>query len=914
MIIDEDEYKDYLAHYGILRKSGRYPWGSGGEEIHYTEFLSTVDSLKKQGLSETAIAAGLGMNTSELRARKSIAKNEQKQARIDQAWGLKDKGVSTSEIGRIMGIPESTVRTLLVPGEKDKLDRLQSVTNMLKKEVDQKKYLDVGDNTWLHHGVSETTWRNAVALAREEGYTKHYVRVLQLGTGKETTVKVLAGPGVKTSEVRKNQDLIRQVQNFSDDGGRSFFGLLPPLKIDPKRVDVVYKEQGGDKLDGVIYVRQGVKDVSLGDARYAQVRIAIGDGHYMKGMAMYKEDLPKGVDLQFNTNKSDTGNKLDALKPVKRTGEGDVDDANPFGSIVRQIVARESDGQQYLTGYGKNMTDGTDKVISAMNIVHEEGNWSNWSDTLSKQVLSKQSTKLAKTQLDMTYESKEVEFKEIAKLTNPAVRKLLLEKLADDVDSSAVHLKAAALKGQGTHVILPIGSMPPSQVYAPNYLDGTKVVLIRFPHGGTFEIPELTVNNKQPEAKRLLKDARDAIGIHHSVAERLSGADFDGDTVLVIPNDGPVSKRIDTTRALEDLQGFDPRSSYRRYEGMKVMTAREKGLEMGLVSNLITDMTLRGASRSELARAIKHSMVVIDAEKHELNYKQSAIDNGIPALKAKYQGGPNAGASTLISLSNQQLRVPDLKPRRAQDGGPIDKATGKRVFDPASAETFVDSKGKQNVRMRKSVRLAETDDAFTLIKNTPTQIEKVYADHSNKLKNLANEIRLEQINTPNVVRSPSAAKVYKKEVDSLTAKLRIAERNAPLERQAQIFANAIVRMRQAANSDMDKETLKKVKTQALNQARTRTGAGKDKIVITPDEWNAIQQGAVSNTKLNEILRQSDIDVVRQFATPVNKKIMTSNKVVRAKQMLASGYTRAEVAAKFGISLTTLDTAVNESEA
>ncbi len=914
MIIDEDEYKDYLAHYGILRKSGRYPWGSGGEEIHYTEFLSTVDSLKKQGLSETAIAAGLGMNTSELRARKSIAKNEQKQARIDQAWGLKDKGVSTSEIGRIMGIPESTVRTLLVPGEKDKLDRLQSVTNMLKKEVDQKKYLDVGDNTWLHQGVSETTWRNAVALAREEGYTKHYVRVLQLGTGKETTVKVLAGPGVKTSEVRKNQDLIRQVQNFSDDGGRSFFGLLPPLKIDPKRVDVVYKEQGGDKLDGVIYVRQGVKDVSLGDARYAQVRIAVGDGHYMKGMAMYKEDLPKGIDLQFNTNKSDTGNKLDALKPVKRTGEGDVDEANPFGSIVRQIVARESDGKQYLTGYGKNLTDGTEKVISAMNIVHEEGNWSNWSDTLSKQVLSKQSTKLAKTQLDMTYESKEAEFKEIAKLTNPAVRKLLLEKLADDVDSSAVHLKAAALKGQGTHVILPIGSMPPSQVYAPNYLDGTKVVLIRFPHGGTFEIPELTVNNKQPEAKRLLKDARDAIGIHHSVAERLSGADFDGDTVLVIPNDGPVSKRIDTTRALEDLQGFDPRSSYRRYEGMKVMTAREKGLEMGLVSNLITDMTLRGASRSELARAIKHSMVVIDAEKHELNYKQSAIDNGIPALKAKYQGGPTAGASTLISLSNQQLRVPDLKPRRAQDGGPIDKATGKRVFDPASAETFVNSKGKQNVRTRQSVRLAETDDAFTLIKNTPTQIEKVYAEHSNKLKNLANEIRLEQINTPNVVRSPSAAKVYKKEVDSLTAKLRIAERNAPLERQAQIFANAIVRMRQAANPDMDKETLKKVKTQALNQARTRTGAGKDKIVITPDEWNAIQQGAVSNTKLNEILRQSDIDVVRQFATPVNKKIMTSNKVVRAKQMLASGYTRAEVAAKFGISLTTLDTAVNESEA
>ena len=911
MIIDEDEY---LAHYGILRKSGRYPWGSGGNEIHYSDFLGMVNDLRKQGLSETEVATGLGITTTQLRARNTIAKNEQKQADIDQAWKLKEKSLSNVAIGRIMGKPESTIRSLLKPGEKDKVDQLQAISNMLKKSVDEKKYIDIGDNTWLHHGVSETSWKNAVALAREDGYTKHYVRVLQLGTGKETTVKVLAGPDVRTSEVRKNQDLIQQVQSFSDDGGRSFFGIQPPLKINPKRIDVVYKEQGGDKLDGVIYVRRDVKDVSLGDARYAQVRIAIGDGHYMKGMAMYKDGLPDGVDLQFNTNKSDTGDKLAALKEIKRSKDGTPDPDNPFGAVVRQIVVRESNGQQFLTGYGKNAFDGTEKVISAMNIVHEEGNWAKWSDSLSTQVLSKQTPRLAKTQLDMTFEQKQTEFEKIKSLTNPAVRKVLLQKLADDADSSAVHLKAAALKGQGTHVILPIGSMPPTQVYAPNYKDGTNVVLIRFPHGGTFEIPELTVNNNQPEAKRLLKDARDAIGIHHTVAERLSGADFDGDTVLVIPNDGPPAKRIKTTAALADLQGFDPRSAYPGYEGMPKMTPRQKGMEMGYVSNLITDMTIKGASTTKLARALKHSMVVIDAEKHNLNYKKSAIDNGIAALKEEYQGGKRRGASTLISRATAEDRVPDLKPRRANEGGAIDRTTGKKVFDPNSAESYVNAKGQTITRLRKTVLLAETDDAYTLIEGTPTRIETVYADHSNRLKALANEVRLELINTPNVVRSPTAAKAYAKEVESLTTRLRIAERNAPLERQAQILANAQVRQRQVANPDMDDETLKKIKTQALNESRNRTGAGKTKIVITKPEWDAIQAGAISNTRLNDILRQSDIDSIREFATPKTPKLITPAKQARAAAMFANGFTRAEVAEALGVSITTLDTAVTGSEA
>jgi hypothetical protein len=137
--------------------------------------------------------------------------------------------------------------------------------------------------------------------------------------------------------------------------------------------------------DGVIFVRPGVKDLSMGAAPYAQVRIAVDGTHYLKGMAVYKDDLPPGVDLQFNTNKSDTGNKLDAMKEVKRNkDDGSVDMDNPFGaSISHQIGDRDHTGK--IT-----------KLTSVMNIVNEEGKWSEWSRNLSSQMLSKQRPALAK--------------------------------------------------------------------------------------------------------------------------------------------------------------------------------------------------------------------------------------------------------------------------------------------------------------------------------------------------------------------------------------------------------------------------------------------------------------------------------------------------------------------------------------
>lgn len=914
MIIAEE---DYLAHYGILRKSGRYPWGSGEtQSARNRTFLDTYNDLRRQGLSDTEIAKGFStdehpFNTAQLRAAKTIATNQQKQELTNQAQRLKDKGYSNVAIGERLGKNESTIRSLLAAGQKDKLDVLTATSDMLKRQVAEKGLIDIGRGveTGIPLGnapiaISKEKLGAAVALLKEDGYTVHYIKV-PTGPNKETTVKVLAAPGTKYSEVYANRGNIKQIQEFTEDGGRSYLGIQPPISINSKRVGINYAENGGDKADGVIYVRPGVKDVSIGAAQYAQVRIKVDDSHYIKGMAVYKNDLPAGTDLVFNTNKSNTGNKLDALKPLKD------EEANPFGATVRQIMGPNG------------------KVSSAMNIVGtkegsgEEGSWDTWSRNLPAQMLSKQSPGLAKGQLNVTYERRRKEFDEIVGLTNPVVRKKLLETFADETDSAAVHLKAASIPRQATRVLMPVNSMKPGEIYAPSFRDGERVALVRFPHGGTFEIPQLTVNNKNREAKSLLGSAaKDAVGIHHSVAERLSGADFDGDTVLVIPNDKGLIK---STPALEGLKGFDPKRSHPPYDGMKTIDGgtwdaasgkvvfakgqkpqgSTKQTQMGLVTNLIADMTIRGASDSEKARAIRHSMVVIDSEKHVLDYRGSEKANGIKQLKAKYQHDPNSpglGASTLITRASSEKRVNARRLARASEGGPVDPITGKKNYVD-TGETYVNRKGVLVRKTEVSKKLAETDDAFTL--SSGTTIERVYAEHSNRLKSLANTARKEALSVKAPPRQPSSAKVYKAEVDSLDAQLRLARKNAPLERQAQIMTDAIVRQTRQANPNMDKADVKKVRTQALNEMRNRTGAGRHRIKISPTEWQAIQAGAISSSKLREILDKADMDSVRTLATPPKKLVMTSSKQARAKMMLANGFTQAEIADALGVSLTTL---------
>lgn len=899
MNIDEEAFEDHdqLVHYGTPRHSGRYPWGSGGNEEHLPRnphFLDHVDEMKRQGLSEAEIARGMGISTTQLRARKSIAKNEKKLERITTAQRLHDKGMSNGAIAQQMGeAGESSVRALLEPGAKDKADVLTSTANMLKEQVDKHKIVDVGTGveTFVNPaGISKEKLNTAVTILTEQGYALHNVPVPQLGTGHDTQTKVLTPPGTTQKQAWEQRYKIHHISAFTPDGGRHYGQIHEPLSVHPDRVHVNFKEDGGDKADGVIYVREGVSDVSLGKSRYAQVRVKVGTDHFLKGMAMYNDNMPHGVDLVFNTNKSKADTtKLGAMKPLE------ADPELPFGSVVYQILADHDTPKE--------------RVTSAMNIVNEEGVWGEWSKNISAQVLSKQPPSLAKAQLDMTYDRRKKEFDELSSLTNPTVKKKLLEKFAEGTDSAAVHLKAAELPRQASQVILPIETMPKTKIYAPNYNNGETVVLIRFPHGGTFEIPELTVDNRHPEAKALLGDAKDAVGINHVVAQRLSGADFDGDTVLVIPNPGG---KIKHTPALDQLKKFDP-MMYKipKDSGIPVITDERKQQLMGDVSNLITDMTIHLAPIEHVARAVKHSMVVIDAVKHELNVKKSAMDNNISALKEEYQGGAKRGASTLISRKKSTESLPEMKPRPQSQGGPVDPVTGARVFVP-TGKTRVGKDGVRGLKQRRYNKLDLATNAHTL--SSGTIIEGVYAEHSNKLKALANEARLVALHTPRLKRNPSATKVYASEVASLEAKLQLVINNRPLERQAQVIAGAEVAARRASNPNLDKGQIKKIKFKAMEKARIRTGARRRDIKITDAEWNAIQAGAISDNKLGQILNKADLDQVKQHATPRKNSKVTPAMNFRARQLIASGnYTMAEIAEQLGVSTTTLRKALKPQE-
>ena len=899
-------YTDELFHYGTPQNfdndphgSGRYRQGTGDNPYqHGGSFRATVAELRKQGLSDKEIATGFGMTTREFRDQITIEKARETEARRAQAIRLRDKGYSNVAAAKKMGIPESTYRNLLKPVENDRAEQLRVTSDILRDSVDNKGFIDIGAGVEYDMNVKRTKFDAAVKQLVNEGYVVHKVQVDQLGTiGNKTTIKVLAPPGTQWKDVAQNMDKIRTVTDYISDDGKTRLGLEPPKSISSDRIKIRYAEDGGTEKDGVIELRRGVDDISLGNSRYAQVRIAVDGTHYLKGMAVYSDDMPNGVDVIFNTNKDKSVSKLDTMKKMKTLKDGTIDPDNPFGATIS-------------------------RQHGCLNIVNEEGEWGGWKKSLASQMLSKQDKALIRRQLDLAYEKRANEFADISNLTNPSVKRKLLESFADSCDSDAVHLKAAALPRQASQVILPLTTLKDNEIFAPNYRPGEEVVLIRYPHGGIFEIPRLKVNNNNPEGKRVITtSAQDAVGINSRVAERLSGADFDGDTVLVIPVNDKI--KIKTAPPLDGLKNFNPREQYKGYKGMKVISSQQKQKEMGVVSNLITDMTLKGATSDEIARAVRHSMVVIDAEKHKLDWKRSYEENNIAELKRLYQnnGDGRYGASTLISRAKSEERVPQRSAYfhvNPETGEKIFTETGrtyKKVKRNPDGSIKRDKDGNAIIsvepRMTKSTKMAETKDAYSL--SSGTAKEAIYADYANKLKALSNKARKESISTKTTPYSKTAHEVYSKEVSSLNAKLNIAKKNAPRERQAQLLANAIVKEKRRENPNMDKDDIKKCRVQALNTARNRMGSSSRKtrnIDITPREWEAIQSGAVNKTTLEDILKNTDLDVIKQLATPRNTPALTQAKINRAKSMAASGYTNSQIADILGVSTSTVSKAIN----
>lgn len=890
--------EDILMHYGVKRRSGRYPWGSGDNPYqHGGDFLARVEELQRLGKTEKQIADELHLSTTDLRMQVRVAKHERRALQADRARSLREDGKTLDEIASILGYAnDSSVRALLNENTAANKNKAQATAEILKKELAEKGAIDVGTGVERQLGVSTGVLQEALFILETEGYNRYGVGVPQVNDPKKRTITpVISVPEIDQREVYQNLDLVKSVGDYhSTDGGESWDKREYPASIDSSRVKILYGDEGGALKDGVIEIRRGVADLDLGDSHYAQVRILVDGTHYLKGMAMYSDDMPYGADIVFNTNKHTGTPKMDVLKKIQD------DPDNPFGALIK------ANGQSHYID-----ADGNEK-LSAINKLKEEGDWDKMSKNLSSQFLSKQPIQLIKKQLDLTYADAADEFSEICSLNNPTVKRKLLLDFADECDSAAVHLKAAALPRQSTQVILPLNAMKETEIFAPNYRDGEKVVLIRYPHGGTFEIPELTVNNKNPTAVSVLgKNIRDAVGINPKVAERLSGADFDGDQVVVIPTGGRV--KIQSTPALKDLKDFDPKTDYST-EGKTGVRLLAKGAatqrQMGEISNLITDMTLKGATEPEIARAVKHSMVVIDAAKHKLDYRQSEKDNGIAELKKKYQGfddetGHHGGASTLLSRRKQDVEVPER-----QGSGVIDPLTGKVVYKE-SGRTYVDPRtGKTVAATTKVKRILAVDDVRSM--SSGTLQEEAYADYANKMKDLANKARLEYKATPTLKRSASAAKAFEPEVNRLMAALKVAQLNAPLEREAQRIANARVKAKVQANNITDKDEISKIRRAAISDARNSTGASgkRTRITISDGEWTAIQSGAISDTTLSEILRYAEPKTVRERATPRRTTQLSDARVSRIKAMANSGHTNAEIAEALGISTSAVSKYLN----
>ena len=934
-----EDRENYLEHYGIKRRSGRYPWGSGEDPYqHGQDFLGRVDELRKQGFTytdengkkwagDTAIAKSLGLSTTQFRTEIGIARDERRMLQAARAKSLKEDGLGATEIGRQMNLPESTVRSLLNEKSEARMKEAKNTADFIKKQIDEKGMIDVGTGTEIELNISKERLNQALYLLEREGYPVYSGGIPQpTNPGQQTTQKVICPPGTPHKDIY-NYDQVHSLKEYiSRDGGDTYEKKFTyPSSMDSKRLQIRYAEDGGIDKDGIVELRRGVDDLSLGESRYAQVRILVDGTHYIKGMAVYSDDMPDGVDVIFNTNKTKDKSKMEVLKEIKK------DPDNPFGSTIKDA----DQGGQYW--YIDKKTG--EKKLGLINKRSDEGDWNDWKDALPSQFLAKQSLQMAKKQLDLAKVNKLSEYDEICNLTNPTIKKHLLQKFADECDSAAVHLQAAALPGQKHHVIIPINTLKDNEVYAPNYENGTKLALIRYPHGGTFEIPILTVNNKNKLGRDIIGNtSSDAVGITKNVADRLSGADFDGDTVMCIPTHDSSGKiKIKSTPPLKGLEGFDPKLEYPERPGMKYMKDPVTGkdstqMQMGVISNLITDMTLGGASQDELARAVRHSMVVIDAGKHKLDYKQSEIDNDISSLKDKYQITVNpdgtiktGGASTIISRSKGEATV--LK----RQGTPKINIKGEDWYDPSKPEGSLIYKTADDVsytvkktnkrtgettevtkyKHQKSTRMAETDDAYTLVSDKKHPMELVYADYANSMKALANRARLEMISTGKIEYDKNAKDIYKNEVKSLEDKLDNALLNKPKEREAIRLTNAEVNKKikeaEDAGEKIPKKDIKKLNQQALTKYRQEVGGVSRRernIDITDKEWEAIQAGAISE-KLKKILDNTDIDKLRERATPKTTVNLSTAKINQIKSMANSNYTTEQIAKKLGVSTSTV---------
>lgn len=904
--------------------SGRYRYGSGENAYqHKLEFYQMVNKIKKEnpGIKYTEIAKMMNMGPNEYKAKMSNASAVAKTLRNKRIYELADKypEMSHRQMEAETGIPESTIRKILAERGRVKLTKNQEIADQLKDCLTRHEMIDIGPGAELTLNCTRNRIDSAVALLEESGEFKRQMVYVDQMTGKGKTPMTILAPADYDyqNDILKNVDKIYPVtdKTIDADGNIMLGKRLNPASVDSKRIYVNYAEDGGIDSDGIIEIRPGCRDLDLGNSHYAQVRIAVDGTHYLKGVARYNDNIPEGYDIMVQSNKHRgtplLGDKDNTVAKVMKD-----DPANPFGSSLKPEEKLSMVQKYYFDENGK-------QKLSALNIVNEEGDWEKWSKSIASQVLAKEDPKLTKRQLDLTLAQHRAELDSIKALTNPTVKQQLLEQFSNQADAAAKELKASPFPGQHTRLLLPINNQKDNECYCEDYPNGTTIYAIRYPHGGTFETAELVVNNNNKEAKKTMGGAVDGIGVTPATRARLSGADCDGDTVVVFPRSAGVV--LKTGKLPKEMEGFDPHS-YKLSEGAKKMSDDYKQIQMGITTNLITDMTVKIDERvrkrgymtaeeeNDIVRAVKLSMVIIDAPKHGLDWNAAKKDLGFRQLQKKYQYDPETGkaggAATLLSRAKNEVDVHKRKSRTGIYTTNTNPETGEKIDreEPPYTKTDVDAKtGRVTIRegvyaTQKSTQMDEAKDARKL--SSGTLMESIYADYANGEKALANEARKEYLATkPNRV-NPEARTKYKKEVESLTNQLIIAKKNAPLERHAVRLAAEVYKQACLDNPHMSKDDKKKLRGRLMTNARTAVGAGKTKINISDKEWEAIQEGAISHNTLVSILKNADSKQVRQLATPRNNDsgLTDTQKSTIARMVSDRGYTREEAAEALGISV------------
>ena len=338
-----EEMNDILIHYGMPRRSGRYPWGSGEDPYqHGRDFLGRIEELKKTGWTETPenIKKEFGLSTTQYRAQKGLAKDERRMRNVARAKSLKEDGLGDSEIARKISeelgrdVNESTVRSWLNAESESRMKKARETADFIREQIDKKGMIDVGAGVSHELNISKEKLDQALAILESEGYPVYGGRVPQVtNPSQKTTIKVVCPPGTEHKDIYNYENVHSLNEYISRDGGDTYEKKFHyPESMDSKRLMIRYKEDGGIDKDGVIELRRNVPDLSLGESRYSQVRILVDGDRYLKGMALYSDDMPDGVDVIFNTNKSKDVPMRDVLKKIKD------DPDNPFGSAIKDVT------------------------------------------------------------------------------------------------------------------------------------------------------------------------------------------------------------------------------------------------------------------------------------------------------------------------------------------------------------------------------------------------------------------------------------------------------------------------------------------------------------------------------------------------------------------------------------------------